>query len=77
MVDLTDEQVERIREQIDDLIERVSDVLEGEQHGIILSVFGHLIGTQANDWVDLVRRCNAISEMAAITFLGENAPTEH
>lgn len=77
MADLSEQEIERIRAEIDDLVERLSDVLDGETHGIVLSAFGHIIGTSATDWMDLVRRCTAVTEMGAIVFHERNAPTEH
>lgn len=76
-MELTDEQMEQIGAQVDSLIERISEVIHGENHGVVLSAFGRIVGMTATNVVDLVQRSNAVGEQAAMTYYEINAPTEH
>lgn len=77
MTELTEDQLDKVQAEVDELVKELLEVLEGHNHGVILSAFGQVVGMTATHWVDLMQRTNAIGEMAAITYYENNAPTEH
>ena len=62
---------------IDALVDELLEVLDGKKQGDALSAFGRIIGCSASNWVDLVQRCNAVTEMSALVYHELNGPTEH
>jgi len=68
---------EKVHELMDSLSEQMKELIGDENIGIVLSVFGRIIGESACDPVDVTRRCNAVGEMAMIVWMEANAPTEH
>jgi coproporphyrinogen III oxidase-like Fe-S oxidoreductase len=77
MTKMTEEEITKLTEEIDAVVDEIMEVLTGHSQGVGISAFGRIIGTTATNWVDLVRRCNAIAEMGAVTFYEDNGPTEH
>jgi hypothetical protein len=76
---MADEEIDQAQliKKIDDLIDRIREVSTNNAQGELISAVGVILGEDATSLVDLVRRCNAVAEMAATVYAENNAPTGH